>query len=158
MLVCCVDIATIGASLLTTGKSIYSRPAVERRIDCWIQTARQARSLILTADPSLVANGAIVNLTPVVYGLGLRSFSRFFFPLPLQRQNLRTRASKDYVRSIVDYDGPAIIAYEAMMKLGGDYMPIVAHLRADYRPVLASSPVCANVLSSNVLVWMRAKK
>lgn len=158
MLVCCVDTATIGASLLTTGKSIYSRPAVERRLDCWIQTARQARSLILTADPGLVENGAIVNLTPVAYGLGLRSFSRFFFPLPLQRQNLGTQASTDYVRSIVDYDGPAIIAYEAMMTLGGDYLPIVAHLRAEYRPVLASPPVCASVLSSNVLVWMRAKK
>jgi hypothetical protein len=158
VLVCCVDIATIAASLLTTKKSIYSRPAIERRLDCWIQTAKQARSLILTADPGVADNGAIVNLTPVTYGLGLRSFSRFFFPLPLQKQNMGTRASKDYVRSIVAYDGPAIIAYEAMMKLGGDYAPIVAHLRADYRPVLASPPPCAGVQTSNVLVWMRANK
>jgi hypothetical protein len=158
MLVCCVDVAAISASLLTTKKSIYSRPAVERRLDCWIQAANQARSLILTADTGLAKNGAIVNLTPITYGLGLRSFSRFFFPLPLQRQNLRTQASKDYIRSIVNYDGPAVIAYDAMMRLGGDYAPIVAHLRTDYRPVPVSPPVCAGVQNANVLVWMRATK
>ena len=129
---------------------------MERRLDCWIQTAKQARSLILTADPSLADNGTIVNLTPVAYGLGLRSASRFFFPLPLQPQNLATRTSKDYIRSIVEYDGPAIIAYDAMMKLGGAYAPIVAHLRADYRPVLVSPPLCAGVLNANVLVWRKA--
>jgi hypothetical protein len=156
LLACCVAVAAIGASLLTTKKSIYSTTAIERRLDCWIQITKQARSLILTIDPSLEQNGAIMNLTPLTYGFGLRSASRFFFPLLLQSQNLGTRASKDYVRSIVAYDGPAIIAYDAMMKLGGDYAPIVAHLRADYRPVLVSPPLCAGVQNSNVLVWMRA--
>ena len=156
LLVCCVDVAAMAASLLTTGKSIYSRPAIERRLDCWIQIAKQARSLILTADPSLAEKGGIVNLTPVVYGLGLRSFSRFFFPLPLQPQNMSTQVSKDYVRSIAAYDGPAIVAYDAMMKLGGNYAPIVAHLRADYRPVSVSPPACAGVQNANVLIWMRA--
>lgn len=154
---CGVAVATMGASLLTTRKTIYSRPAIERRLDCWIEIAKQARSLILTADPSLAESGGIVNLTPVAYGLGLRSASRFFFPLPLQPQNLVSRASKDYVRSIVEYDGPAIIAYDAMMKLGGDYAPIVQHLRAEYRPVLVSPPLCAGVQNSNVSVWMKAK-
>jgi len=157
LLVCCADVAMIGASLLTTKKTIYSTPAIERRLDCWIQTAKQARSLILATDPSLAEHGAIVNLTPITYGLGLRSFSRFFFPLPLQPQNMGTSASKNYVRSIVGYDGPAVIAYDAMMKLGGDYAPIVAHLRADYRPVLVSPPLCRGVQDANVLVWMRAK-
>jgi hypothetical protein len=156
MVVCGVNVAAMGASILTTKKSIYSRPAIERRLDCWIQITRQARSLILAADPSLTEHGAIVNLTPLAYGLGLRSASRFFFPLLLQPQNLASQASKDYVRSIVEYDGPAIIAYDAMMKLGGDYAPIVAHLRADYRPVLVLPPLCEGVQNSNVSVWMRA--
>jgi hypothetical protein len=156
VLACCVDVAAIGASLLTTKKSIYSRPAIERRLDCWIQIARQARSLILTADSRLEQNGAVVNLTSVTYGVGLRSASRFFFPVLLQPQNLGTQASKDYVRSIVEYDGSAIIAYDSMMKLGGAYAPIVAHLRADYRPVLVLPPLCAGVLNANVLVWRRA--
>ena len=82
--------------------------------------------------------------------------------MPLQPQNLGSRASKDYVRSILAYDGPAIIApaiiaYDAMMKLGGDYAPIVQHLRAEYRPVLGSPPLCAGVQNSNVSVWMKAK-
>lgn len=158
LLVCCVDAAMIGGAMLTTTKSIYSRPAIERRLDCWIQIARQARSLILTADPALAQHGGIVNLTPVVYGLELRSFSRFFFPLPLQPQNLGVAASKDYVRAIAQYDGPAVLAYDAMMKLGGDYAPIIAHLRADYRPTLVSPPVCAGVQNANVLVWLRTKK
>jgi hypothetical protein len=158
LLVCCVNAVTIGASLLATKKTIYSRPAIERRLACWIEIAKQARSLIRTADPSLAENGGIVNLTPVAYGLGLRSASRFFFPLPLQPQNLGTEASKDYVRSIAQYDGPAIMAYDAMMKLGGAYAPIVAHLRADYRPVSVSPPICAGVQNANVLVWLRAKK
>jgi hypothetical protein len=155
LLVCCVDVVTMGASLLTIKKSIYSRSAIERRLDCWIQITKQARSLILTADSSVAKNGAIVNLTPLAYGLGLRSASRFFFPLPLQSQNLGTRASKDYVRSIVQYNGPAIIAYDAIMKLGGDYAPIVRHLRADYRPVPVLPPLCVGVQNSNVLVWMK---
>ena len=158
VLVCCVDAAQMGAALLTTGRSIYSRPAIERRLDCWIEIARQARPLIRTADPNLAQSGAIVNLTPVGYGLGLRSFSRFFFPLPLQPQNLGTPAGQDYVRSIVQYDGPAIIAYDAMMKLGGPYAPIVTHLRADYRPVPVTPPRCTGVQNSNVLVWLRAKR
>src|SRR5579872_151336 len=157
VLVCCVDVAAISASLLTTKKSIYSRSAIERRLDCWIEISRQARSLILRADPRLAQSGTIVNLTPVAYGLGLRSFSRFFFPLPLQPQNMATAASRDYVRSIAAYDGPAIIAYDAMMQLGGAYAPIVAHLRADYRPVPVSPPLCAGAQTSNVLVWLRAK-
>ena len=157
ILVCCVDIATIGASLLTTKKSIYSRSAIERRLDCWIEIAGQARSLILAADPGAAKNSAIVNLTPVGYGLGLRSFSRFFFPLPLQPQNIPTQTSKDYVRAIAAYDGPAIIAYDAMMRLGGAYAPIVAHLRAEYRPVSVSPPLCAGAQNANVLVWLRAK-
>jgi hypothetical protein len=157
LLACCVAVAMIGGSLLTTKKSIYSRTAIERRLDCWIQITKQARSLILTADPSLEQDGAIVNLTPLAYGLGLRSASRFFFPLLLQSQNVGTQASKDYVRSIVAYDGPAIIAYDAMMKLRGDYAPIAQHLHADYRPVLVAPPLCAGVQNANVLVWMRAK-
>lgn len=158
LLVCCVNVVAIGAALLTTEKSIYSRPAIERRLACWIEIAKQARSVILTADPGLAENSGIINLTAVAYGLGLRSASRFFFPLPLQPQNLRTEASKDYVRSIAGYGGPAIIAYDAMMKLGGDYAPIVAHLRADYRPVSVSPPICTGVQNANVLVWLRAKK
>ena len=157
VVVCCVNVAAMGASLLTTKKSIYSRTAIERRLDCWIEITKQSRSMILAADPSLVENGAVVNLTALDYGLGLRSALRFFFPLLLQPQNLGTAASKDYVRSIVAYDGPAIIAYDAMMKLGGDYAPIIAHLRADYRPALVLPPRCEGVQNSNVLVWTRAK-
>ncbi len=158
LLVCCVNLAAIGASLLTTKKSIYSRPAIERRLACWIEIARQARSLMLTADPHLAESGGIVNLTPVAYGLGVRSATRFFFPLPLQPQNLGTQTSKDYVRAIAAYDGPAVMAYDAMMQLGGAYGPIVAHLRAEYRPVLVSPPVCNGVQNANVVVWLRAKK
>jgi len=73
--------------------------------------------------------------------------------LPLQPQNLGSRASKDYVRSIVAYDGPAIIAYDAMMKLGGDYAPIVQHLRAEYRPVLVSPPLCAGLQNSSARAY-----
>jgi hypothetical protein len=157
ILACCVDLAAMGMSLLTPDKSIYSRPVVEHRFDCWLQIAKQSRSIILAADPGLVENGAIVNLTRYTYGLGLRSTLRFFFPLPLQNQNLDTQASKDYIRSIVEYDGPAVIAYAGMMKLTDkDFAPIVQHLRADYRPALVIPPLCQDVRNSGVMVWMRA--
>jgi|HubBroStandDraft_6_1064221.scaffolds.fasta_scaffold24307_1 hypothetical protein len=157
ILVCCVNLAAIGMSLLTPNKTIYSRTVVEHRLDCWVQITKQARSLILTADPGLAENGAIVNLTRFTYGLELRSALRFFFPLPLQNQNLGTQASKDYVRSIVEYNGPAVIAYAGMMKLGDEgFGPIVQHLRADYRPVLVLLSLCEDVRNSGAVVWMRA--
>jgi hypothetical protein len=155
---CCVDLAAIGISLLTPRQTIYSRPVVEHRLDCWIQITKQTRSAILANDPGLAESGAVVNLTRFSYGLGLRSALRFFFPLPLQNQNLGTQASKDYVRSIVEYDGPAVIAYAGMMKLGDTGLaPILAHLRADYRPLLVLAPLCEDVRNSGVAVWMRAK-
>jgi hypothetical protein len=158
IVVCCVDLATTGMSLLTPSQTIYSRPVVEHRLDCWIQITKQTRSVILANDLGLAESGAVVNLTRFSYGLGLRSALRFFFPLPLQNQNLGTQASKDYVRSIVEYDGPAVIAYAGMMKLGDTGLaPILAHLRTDYRPLLVLAPLCEDVRNSGVVVWMKAK-
>jgi hypothetical protein len=159
ILACCVDLAAIGLSLMTPGQTIYSRPVVEHRLDCWLQITQQARSAILAADPSVAENGAVVNLTRFSYGLGLRSALRFFFPLPLQNQNLGTQASRDYVRSIVEYDGPAIIIYAGMMKIeDAGLAPILAHLRTDYRPFPIFVPLCQDVRNSGILVLMKANR
>ena len=150
LLACCVQLVAMGISLdlndyflspRVVERSLgYSFVVGERWLDCRIQTAREARSLILSADPELVEDGSVLNLTWLTYGLGLRSASRFFFPLPVFRDNY-------FSSSILTYEGPAIITYTGMM----DHLaPIIQHLRADYRPLRIVTP-CANIE-----IWMRA--
>ena len=132
LLACCVQLVAMGISLLDWNGS-------ERWLDCRIQTAREVRSLILSADPGLVENGSVLNLTMFfTYGLGLRSPSRFFFPQPVF-------GDEYYSRSILTYEGPAIITFPAMI----DRLALRSHLGAHYRPLRIRTCV-------NIEIWMRA--
>ena len=96
--------------------------------------------VILSADPGLVEDGSVLNLTMnyFTYGLGLRSPSRFFFSLPVF-------GDEYYSRSILTYEGPAIITFPAMI----DRLALRSHLGADYRPLRIRTCV-------NIEIWMRA--
>jgi hypothetical protein len=157
-LFCCVDLLAMGISFLGFSRDDYwySFVPAERLLDCSIQTGREARSLILTADPDLEEGGNVLNLTSGLLNsaLGLRSASRFFYPLPLWSwRRVPTGLGRDYVRSILTYEGPAIIATTGL----SDVLPqelapmILQHLRADYQPTRIRT-WCADIE-----IWMRAK-
>jgi hypothetical protein len=147
LLACCTDLAIIGHSLRTQGSSFT---ATERRLNCQITFAREARSLLLTADPKFTDDDDVLYLHWETYGIGLRSASRFFFPLPLQKQNVATALGADYLRSILTYKGAAVVAYPP----GLDRHPsaIDRFLEANYRPV-GTSPACMNAQ-----VWIRTTR
>lgn len=146
ILVCGIDLVRMSMSLLPSipllpRASAYSVARFEQVLDCRIQLTRAERDAILRVDPGIADYGAVLNLLAPPYGLGLRSASRFFTPLPLYRDpTLAQAATRDYLREILTYDGPAVIWASPMEEALGRF-PIAQHLRdAGYRPVEVATP------------------
>jgi hypothetical protein len=134
----------------------YSTTVAEKNLDCIIQVTQAVRSSILRLDPEAPEREAVLVLSwQTRYGLGLPLASRFFFPLPLhQDQNLVTPAGRDYLRQILAYEGPIVIADEPMLAKRAVLAPLRARLKADYRQtMILAAPPCRGVE-----MWTRTYK
>jgi hypothetical protein len=94
---------------------------------------------------------SVLYLSNWSYGMGFSSALRFFFPVPLQRQNTSTPAAREFVNSILAYEGPAVIA-EAAIASRPDITRVGQYLRANYQPITVSAPC------HTLQIWLRAKR
>jgi hypothetical protein len=150
LLACSLALAMIGLSLRSRSPA-YWLPAADRDLDCRLRLAQNIRSLVLREAPGTGDKDSVLYLTNRSYGFGFPSALRFFFPAPAQPQNLSTLAAREYINSILAYQGPVVIA-DAAMSTRQDIASVGLHLRADYRPVTLSAPCHA------FQVWLRSNK
>ena len=150
LLACCLGLAMIGLSLRSRSGE-YSLPAAERDLSCRLRLAEEVRSLVLNANPGMTEKDRALYLSNWSYGMGFSSALRIFFPVPLQRQNTSTPAAREFVNSILAYEGPAVIA-EATISSRPDISRVGQYLRANYQPITIAAPC------HTLQIWLRAKR